>query len=357
MILIIEPTINEIRLKDIKTKEINNSFKLLKINIGEFSNHKQLRKKIDLIKGEKRIQAIAIRLLFGGDLFNQAEIVDELFFIKLRKLIPIRPVYISTILNFLTILHEVCSDELIIAFFETGFFRKLPEIEKHYAIPQDNKNENEFRKWGFHGIWHRYNATIPKDSNKTISIVLDNQTTVCAIENNRPVCISYGCTPLEGIMSKQSCGDLDPGIVFYLMNQNNYSVHEIDDILKRKSGFIGLTGYSLEPYELIKRYGTDKKVELAFNIYINQIKKYIGESIALLEGVDSIVFTGNYVDDLIPIIYKLLKDISFLDRDIQELPWEFQNDVIRITLDNSCVHVYLNKISLTQVIYTLTKEY
>jgi acetate kinase len=94
-------------------------------------------------------------------------------------------------------------------------------------------------------------------------VVIDKQTTVCSARSGNPLSISLGFTPLEGVMSRTSCGDLDPGVVFYLMNNQGFSIYKIDDILKNESGFLGLTGYDLELKELVKFYGKDRKVTLA----------------------------------------------------------------------------------------------
>ena len=163
-----------------------------------------------------------------------------------------------------------------------------------------------------------------------ISVVLDKQTTVCPVKNNLPLAISLGFTPLEGVMSRTSCGDLDPGIVFYLMNAHKFSIYKIDDILKNESGFLGLTGYDLKLKELVKFYGKDPKVNSAFEIYEGQLLKYIGEGISVLGGLDNIVFSGEGVGPLIPVIYSLIKKISFLGINIKSLPWKDKKEEYRI---------------------------
>jgi acetate kinase len=238
----------------------------------------------------------------------------------------------------------------LIAFFETSFFVKLPDEEKYYAIPFEYYKNSKIKKFGFHGIFHEANARLVSPRSKTISMVFDKQTTVCAIHNKSPLSISLGYTPLEGIMSDRACGDLDPGIVFYLMNVHNFSIYEIDEMLKNKSGFKGLTGYDIELKDMIKMRGKDAKIDLAFNVYESQIMKYIGEGVAAMGGVDNIIIAGSNINIVTPIIYTLIKKISFLGINIIRLPWDKDKEISNITSEESKIKVYINRKSLPAII-------
>jgi len=357
MILIVEPTYKEVTFWTYKESGSGHSPRSIIKSTEEIETKPDLTKTINTITGNTLPKAISIRILFGGELFGKTALVDDNFFPAFEKLIKIRPSYISFILTFIKDLYEAFPDVHILAFFETGLFLELPEVEKCYAMPDNYYGEISYRKWGFHGIWHDYNAGIPAKPQKTISIVLDKTTTVCALSKKSPVTMSFGSTPLEGIMGKKSCGDIDPGIVFYLMKKNNYSIQKMDEILKNKSGFFGLTGYDKEMDELVKMYGNDPKVDLAFEVYMNQIKKYIGESIAMLGGVSDIIFSGPYVEAFKPIIFNILKDISFIDITLDALPWENADKLSKISLKNSKVSVFLNKVTIPEIIFKMTKDY
>jgi acetate kinase len=326
-------------------------------NTEDIKNKAVLTETIKTLTGDKTPKSISIRILFGGETFGKIALVDDNFFPAFEKLIQIRPYYVSNMTTFLKVIYESFPDTQVLAFFETGLFLELPEVEKCYDIPENYYGETSFKKWGFHSIWHYYNAGQSKKADKTISIVLDKNTTVCALNKKKPITTSFGSTPLEGIMGEKTCGDIDPGIVFYLMKKDNYSIQKMDDILKNKSGFCGLCGYDKEMDELVKSYGNDPKVDLAFEVYMNQIKKYIGESIALLGGVSDIIFSGPYVEDFKPIIFHILKDISFIDITLNALPWESKEKLSKISTDNSNVSVYLNKTTLHEIIYKMTAEY
>lgn len=173
MILIIEPKLNTITFWGFQNKN------------GEYPNKsiikttEECRKKnilVDIITEnfkDEDIRAISLRILFGGESFSRFTLITDEFFPTFRKLIAVRPSYIASILQFIENLYGAFPDIPMLAFFETGLFLELSEAEKSYAISEDYFPDTSFEKWGFHSIWHYYNAEIPKDPNKTISIVMD----------------------------------------------------------------------------------------------------------------------------------------------------------------------------------------
>ncbi|MCX7918399.1 MAG: hypothetical protein N3A72_02090 [bacterium] len=352
MIIVIEPTLREITFWGFtkgKTGKTENTCLLKKTD--EVRDIIGLKTVIDTILNQEKLEAIAFHIYFGADLFDQAVFVDRTFFDKFRSLVKFFPFYIPFIEDLLRSVYEKYTTVPILAFFETAFFTDLPEEEKYYAIPYEYFQNTNIKRWGYHGIYHKFNAQISKSDNRIISIVFDKQTTVCPIYQNRPLAISLGYTPLEGIMSRTSCGDIDPGIVFYLMKQYNYSIFQIDEILKRDSGFYGLTGYDLSMEEYFKLYGKDEKLKLAFDIYENQILKYIGEGISVLGGVDILVFSGGLIRYAQSLILHLLEKIRFLGINLKELPWKNKTNIMSITSPDSKIGVYLNLENLAQIIY------
>lgn len=319
-------------------------------NIEEVKDGDAVRKCILSLAGKDKVTAIAFRILFGGDYFNKPQIIDSKFLSQFGKMTIFFPFYIPATLDMLQRFRSAFKGIPLIAFFETSFFLKLPNEEKYYALPFEYNKDSKIKKFGFHGIFHEANAGMMPSGSRTISMVFDKQTTVCAIYNKRPLSISLGYTPLEGIMSSRACGDMDPGIVFYLMNVHNFSIYEIDEMLKNKSGFKGLTGYDIELKDMIKMRGRDAKVDLALNVYEAQIMKYIGEGVAAMGGVDNIIIAGSNIDTVTPIIYTLIKKISFLGINIIRLPWDKDKEISTITSEESKIKVYINRKSLPAII-------
>ncbi|HNW39561.1 MAG TPA: hypothetical protein PL125_02875 [Candidatus Omnitrophota bacterium] len=357
MILVIDTNLKEVKFWVFKKNQIETPPLFFVKDLEELKASKNLKQEILNLTGRGRISAISFRVLFGGDFFDQTIVIDQDFFTKFSKLTDLFPFYIPAMSNILKIFYREFEDVPQVAFFETAFFSRLPPAEKFYAIPHEFYQENRIKKWGFHGIFHEANSNIFPCAGKCISIVFDKQTTVCAVNDHQPFSISLGYTPLEGVMSRTSCGDLDPGIVFYLMNVHKFSIYKIDDMLKNESGFLGLTGYDLELKELVKFYGQDPKVNLAFEIYQGQIIKYIGEGISVLGGVDNIIFAGSQVDALLPIIHSLIKRISFLGINMKSLPWKDKKETFQITSPESKIKAYLNRMDLPAIIYYETVKF
>ena len=310
-----------------------------------------LRKDIRKLAGRSQITAISFRILFGGDRFHGPSLISPDILSSLEKLTEFFPIYLPFAIKTIGIFQDAFKGVPLIAFFEHSFFRNLPDEEKYYALPVEYCEDNRIRKWGFHGIFHEANAKAVPAGEKTISVVFDTQTTVCALRDREPLSISLGYTPLEGVMSKTSSGDLDPGIVLYLMNVHKYSLHRIDDMLKNESGFFGLTGYDIRMEDMIKLRGRDKKVDLAFDIYISQIMKYIGEGISVLGGLDNIIFSGGNVDILTSIIHVILKNLMFLGVNVESFPWDGEGEVICVSSAESNIKAFINKMNIAKIIF------
>ncbi|MDP8234162.1 MAG: hypothetical protein P9M06_05120 [Candidatus Saelkia tenebricola] len=351
MILVIDYNLKDIKVWAFKEKCDELFASRCIQNVDEIKDDEALKKIIRIITGKEKIKAISFRILFGGNYFNKPTLVDVKFFSHFENLTDSFPFYVPLMLEMLKRFQKIFKNTPLIAFFETSFFLKLPDEEKYYALPFDYHQNNKIKKWGFHGIFHEANVNIFPKVDKNISIVFDKQTTVCAACNNKPLSVSLGYTSLEGVMSRTSCGHLDPGIIFYLMNVHKFSIYEIDEMLKNKSGFVGLTGYDIELKDMLKLRGKDAKVDLAFDVYLAQILKYIGNGISVMGGLNNIVFAGNNAGVFIPIIHDVIKKISFLGINTISLPWSEDKEIIDITSVESKIKVYINKMDLAKVIF------
>ncbi|MEI8175819.1 MAG: hypothetical protein WCG78_03020 [Candidatus Omnitrophota bacterium] len=356
MILVVEPNLKQVRMW-VFDGAAEKTPRLVVKEFDELIGAAQVAVAIREIVKRKKLEAIAFRIVFGADAFKGPARINAAFFKEFNKLVTFFPFYIPSTEQLLKSFYESYPKVPLIAFFETSFFRDLPEEEKYYPIPHEYLQRSNIKRYGFHGIFHEAASLALGKERKIISIVLDRQTTISSIHKGKPLSISQGYTPLEGVMGRTSCGDLDPGIVFYLMKRYKYSIFQIDDMLKKESGFLGLTGYDLTMSELFGLYGTDAKVTLAFDIYQNQILKYIGEGISTLGGLDAIVFAGEYADLLAPLMYSIIKKISFLGLSVQSLPWKGVNKLIRVSSDDSKIEAYCNRVSMPQTLCLASKEY
>jgi acetate kinase len=351
MVLIVDSDLKKMKLWTYAKDRKKTLLSRFVIDIEEIRNDKIFKDYIRDICGNRKIKVIAFRILFGGDYFDRPALIDTEFFRKFEKITEFFPFYVPLTAEMLKRFQRIFKGAILVAFFETSFFVRLPEKERCYPLPFDCYKNNKIKKWGFHGIFHETNAKIFSQGHKCVSVVIDKQTTVCTAYNNKPFSISLGYTPLEGVMSRRTCGDVDPGIVFYLINIHGFSIYDIDEMLKNKSGFVGLTGHDIELNDMLKMRGRDTKVDLAFDVYQAQIIKYIGEGIAILGGVDNIVFSGNYVNASMPLIHDIIKKISFLGISTLSLPWSSDKETVNISSAESKVKVYINRMELAKAIF------
>jgi len=316
---------------------------------------KIINEKIKVIIAKNKVRVISFIIPFGGDSFLENGLIKKDFFIKIRKLVYSFPLQVPFIERIVKYFSDCFKGVPLIAFFETSFFSKLPQTEKCYALPFEYYDIKKIKKRGYHGVFHEYAAGLL--TGKVVSIVLEKQTTVSAIENGKAKTISLGSTPLEGIMNRSSSGDIDPGIIFYLMKAHGLSIFSIDEILKRQSGFLGITGYDYSIKELYQLFGKDRKVTFAFDLYRNQILKYISQGIAVMGGLDGLCFSGKNVQAFEPIIFKLLKEINFLGVHLKKIPWQYKLKPFHITSSKSSVVAIINPFLKSSIVRRLSFDY
>ena len=230
---------------------------------------------------------------------------------KLRGLTEIFPFYMPFFMSVLKSFSEIAPDVPQYVYLGNSFFNTLYRRTIRYAVAEPFLPSVRSRCQGRHGLFHEYHAHCMKSSRKLISIVFDTQTTVCGMYKGVPRTISTGGTPLEGVMGRSSCGDVDPGIPFYLMRQG-YSLYAVDELLKKKSGFKGLCGYEGTQEEIFRMYGIDRDVTLAVDVYLTHVLKYIGEAMAVIGGMDGLVFGGPQLPGFTPLIHMIGSRLSFL---------------------------------------------
>ena len=309
---------------------------------------------IEIAKRLKTSEAVCIRLRFGGDLFDKPLIVDSQFITKYESLTSSYPFYIPITLQLLKLLVVELGSIPLYAWFETSIFTKLPEEERIYALPNQLQSAGSPRRFGCHGIYHAWNAQQMPNLSTVLSIVMDKQTTVSVLRNGKPRTISMGYTPLEGIMSRTSCGDMDPGIVFHLMRVSGESFFKIDEVLKKNSGFVGLTGIDAEIDELFKQVNLDPTIAQAFELYESQIIRHCGEALAVSGEPQAIVFSGKYTSALTPLIFRILKKFTFLGLSLKPVPWANTSTHLNIvTKENSNIMAAISMFSLPETLYQL----
>ena len=245
------------------------------------------------------LAAIGHRVVHGGLVFTEPTVIDDAVLAEIERLIPVAPLHNPANLVGIRTAMALRPDLPQVAVFDTAFHTTMPESAARYAIDVATADAYRIRRYGFHGTSHAYvsRATAkllgkaPEDVN-VIVLHLGNGASASAVKEGRCVDTSMGLTPLEGLVMGTRSGDLDPAVIFHLMRVGEMSTDEIDTLLNKKSGLIGLCGDN-DMREIRRRIDEgDEQAELAFDIYIHRLKKYIGAYCAVLGRVDAVAFTA-----------------------------------------------------------------
>ena len=254
-----------------------------------------------VIDSMKEIDAVGHRIVQGGDIYTHSVLVDETVVENLRKLSPLAPLHNPGHIQG----YEACKavvgpDVPQVVVFDTAFHSTMPPKAYMYAVPYEWYEKYGVRRYGFHGTSHKYVAhkaaeylEEPIERLKLITCHLGNGSSIAAVDQGKVVDTSMGMTPLAGLMMGTRCGDLDPSVVNYLKYTLNITGHQLDEILNKKSGLLGISGVSSDKRDVEEAAAAgNKRAQLASDMLNYQIKKTVGAYIAAMGGVDAIVFTG-----------------------------------------------------------------
>lgn len=272
-----------------------------------------------VIKSLDEIYAVGHRVVHGGEKFDSAKLVDEDVLKEIENLAPLAPLHNPACLMGIKAIMDVAPNLKNVVVFDTAFHQTMPNFNYLYAIDYKYYEKYKIRRYGFHGTSYNYilgrlEELLGKPRSEINAIVchLGGGASVCAIKNGKSYDTSMGFTPLEGLVMETRCGDLDPAIVTKIMREENLSVDEMDNVLNKKSGRLGLSG--IGDFRMLKEAGLsgDKQALLTRMVQNQRTKKYIGAYIAELNRVDAIVFTGGVMENNADEIEMTISDMECL---------------------------------------------
>ncbi|MBR9677408.1 acetate kinase [Candidatus Woesearchaeota archaeon] len=250
---------------------------------------------IDMLK--KDIVAIGHRVVHGGEDFSKATLVNPTITKKIKDLSELAPLHNPANLAGIQACKKLMPKTKQIAVFDTAFHQSMPPQAYRYAIPEEFYKKYKVRRYGFHGTSHKYIAyrtaeILETPAPKTISCHLGNGASICAIKDYKSIDTSMGFTPLEGLIMGTRSGDIDPEAVVYLAKKTKKKPEQIIHALNKESGLLALGGFSDVRILHDKAAKGNKKAQLALDMFVYRILKYIGDYDVILEGADAIVFTA-----------------------------------------------------------------
>lgn len=293
------------------------------------------------------IDAIGHRVVQGGKYFSQSMRITPDVITKISQLAELAPLHNKAALMGIEACQSLLPSKPQVAVFDTAFFHNLAPTYYTYPLPFELAQKYDIRRYGAHGTSHRYIAQRAANflhknvwDLNLITCHLGNGASITAIKHGKALDTSMGLTPLEGLMMGTRCGSIDPAIVTYLMERENLSPQEMNDILNKQSGLLGVSGVSNDlrsVYEAAEQ-GNDR-AKLAYEMFAVSIKRYVGQYIALLGGVDAIVLSGG-VGENCPIMRRLVfSDLQSLGIQLDETRNQEKTRERAISSDASRVHI------------------
>lgn len=265
------------------------------------------------------VDKIGIRVVHGGDEFTKETQITSKNFAKLQRLNELAPLHNPVACQMIKKCFVIYKNIPVIAVFDTQFHNTIPDKARLYAIPYALSKKYGIKKYGFHGISHEYiykNAKKVLKSKKELKNVitchLGSGSSLCAIHNGKSMDTSMGMSPVDGLMMTTRTGDVDHSIIFYLHKHAKLSYPEIEEIINKKSGILGIYGKSFDMREVRKNYRKSKLAKLAMDMFVYKVQEYIGQYASVLDGVDVLVFSGG-IGEGSPLIRSMIcENLSYL---------------------------------------------
>ena len=283
-------------------------------------------KRFEIIQSYDEITGVGHRVVAGGEYFKESALVTDDVLEKIEELSLLAPLHNPANADGIRAFRQLLPDITSVAVFDTSFHTTMPEKAYRYPLPTKYYTENKVRKYGAHGTSHEYVAHEaakllgkPIEELKLITCHIGNGASITAVDKGRSVDTSMGFTPLGGVMMGTRTGDIDPAIIPYLMQHTDdfNTPEDISRILNRESGLLGVSEKSSDMRDIHEamRAG-DEKAQLANEIFVDRIQKYIGQYLAVLNGADAIIFTAGISENSVTIRRMVIEGISWFGCDV-----------------------------------------
>ncbi len=303
-----------------------------------------------VISDVAEIQAVGHRIVHGGERFTESALIDDDVIEAISDAFDLAPLHNPANLKGVEAARKALPDVPHIAVFDTAFHQTVPKHAYLYALPARLYRRHKIRRYGFHGTSHYYVsrrlyelAGIPKSDSRVISCHLGNGASMAAIHNGASVDTSMGLTPLAGLVMGTRCGDVDPSIVFELVEKEEISLTEVHGLLNRHSGLLGMSGYASDMRDVLQEADAgDARCREAVDVFCYRARSYLGQYTAVLNGCDAIVFTAGIGENSPRIRAQICRNLDGLGVKLNETRnRQAIGTEMRISEDRSAVEVWV----------------
>lgn len=305
----------------------------------------------EVISSKEDIKAVGHRVVHGGEMFKDSVLIDQDVMNAIEEAFDLAPLHNPPNLKGIQAARENLPDIPHVAVFDTAFHHSIPSKAFLYGIPNRLYRRHKIRRYGFHGTSHYYVSRQyynisekPREGSRVITCHLGNGASVAAIKGGKSIDTSMGFTPLSGLVMGTRCGDIDPSILFYLVEKEELALNNVHALLNRHSGLLGLSGYASDMRDLIEeaRNG-DRRCQQAIDVFCYKLKQYIGSYIATLNGCDAIIFTAGIGENSPLVRRQSLADLEALgiEIDTEKNQSATSGKIEKISTNESAVEVYV----------------
>ncbi len=302
-----------------------------------------------VIKDLKEIDAVGHRIVHGGEKFSESVLITDEVVDTIKECIPLAPLHNPAGITGIEACKKALPGVPMVAVFDTAFHQTLPKKAYMYAIPYEYYDKYKIRKYGFHGTSHKFVSqrvaevmNKPIQDLKIITCHLGQGASLCAVDAGKSIETTMGLTPLAGVPMGSRSGDIDPSIVTFLMKNENLSSDEMDKILNKKSGKLGLSGVSIDDRDIEKAaVEGNEKAQLAIDNFVYQVAGYVGKLAAQMKGVDVITFAGGIGENGIDARKQICDYLGFMGVKIDEEKNNCRGKEVEISTPDSKVKVYV----------------
>ncbi|SDI24804.1 acetate kinase [Halanaerobium congolense] len=306
-------------------------------------------KEYGVLENMDEINIVGHRVVHGGEKFSGSVLIDEEVIKALKENIKLAPLHNPANIMGIEVSRKLMPNTPDVGIFDTAFHQSMPKKSYLYAVPYKWYEENGVRRYGFHGTSHKYVSErgaklLGRDYKdlKIISCHLGNGASITAIEAGKVIDTSMGLTPLDGLVMGTRSGDLDTGIIPYIMKERNMNIEEIDQALNKESGVLGISGVSNDFRDIGEAAEAgNKRAKLALDIFCRRVKKYIGSYTALLGRVDLLIFTAGIGENAINVRKKITSNMDCFGIEIDNNKNNCRGKEIKISSESSKVDVYV----------------
>ncbi|WP_426422972.1 acetate/propionate family kinase [Pediococcus acidilactici] len=292
------------------------------------------------------ISGIGHRVVAGGEYFKDSVLVDNEVLAQIKELSQYAPLHNPIEARYIEIFMQLLPKARQVAVFDTSLYAEMPKVNYLYPIPYEYYTEYGVRKYGAHGTSHRYVAQRaaemlgqPLEDLKLITCHLGSGSSITAFDHGQVIDTSMGFTPLGGVMMATRAGDLDASLVAFLAEKLEISVEEVVDILNQKSGLLGISQLSPDQRDLEEAAPTNPQAQLALDMFINRVVRFIGSYVAELGGLDAIVFTAGCGENAIEVRQKIADQLSYFGLAVDASRNDVRGKERKISPDNATVDV------------------